>query len=373
MKMIGFVLFSCIVIGSTVSAQTAATFQAGGVRYSVDLFTEANYPVALAFAPDGRLFYTEKNTGNLRVVSADGVVQPDPVITLASSALAERGMLGVALDPAYSDNGLIWVMHTAEGTARDYPANNIVRFTERDGIGSDPEIMLSVPIVSGGLIHNGGNLHFDAEGLLYVTLGDYEDAANSQDLTTLPGKIHRFVVTDEGLAPAPENPFEGSSIYAYGLRNAWDFTFDTRSTYIFATENGLHCDDEINLILRGLQYGAGADYECGSTSPDSNPSKFVPPLLSFTPTQAPTGITIYDHDAAPEWGGKLFFCAWNDGYPLRLITLNEARNQVASVEDVPLPDGVQCRIDIEVSPAGALYFSTVGEQGGAIYRITPLG
>ena len=68
-----------------------------GVSYTVERYLVANYPVALAFAPDGRLFYTEKNTGNVRVVAPDGTRQIEPVITLPSSALAERGLLGIAL------------------------------------------------------------------------------------------------------------------------------------------------------------------------------------------------------------------------------------------------------------------------------------
>lgn len=344
------------------------------VTYEVELYTTANYPVTLAFDPEGRLFYNEKTTGNVRVMSAEGVLQPEPVITFAVSALAERGMLGIAIDPQYAENGHIWVFYTAEATARDYPANQIVRFTfdGETGLGHDPEIMLSIPITNGNLIHNGGNLHFDADGLLYVTIGDYEDAANSQDLTTMPGKIHRFAVTDEGLIPAPDNPFEDSSIYAYGLRNSFDFAFDTQSPHLFATENGLHCDDEINLILPGFNYGAGAGYVCGDAAPNIDRVMYLPGLLSFTPTEAPTAIIVYDHPAVPAWQDKLFFCAWNAGVPLRMVTLDEKRQRVVSVDELPLPDDIQCRIDLAVGVLdGALYFSTVGADGGAIYRIVP--
>lgn len=343
----------------------------GGLTYTVELYITANYPVALAFAPDGRLFYTEKTTGNVRVVSAEGEVQSEPVINLPTSALVERGMLGIALDPDYETNGYIWVVHTAEATARDYAANQLVRFHEQDGVGTNPEVMLSMPLSDNTLIHNGGNVHFDADGLLYLSVGDFENPANSQDLTVMPGKIHRFAVTDEGLIPAPDNPFPDSSIYAYGLRNSFDFDFDPETGFLFATENGDHCDDEINLILPGFNYGAGEGYTCGGTAAGIDLTRHLKPLLAFTPTQAPTGIIVYDHPAVPEWAGKLFFCIWSEGYPsLRMLTLNEARNQIETVDEINL-GGALCRIDLEIGPEGGLYFSTVGDDGGAIYRLLP--
>ncbi|MBV6437087.1 MAG: Aldose sugar dehydrogenase YliI [Anaerolineae bacterium] len=352
-------------------AQPAQTFTAGGVTYTVDKYVTANYPVKLAFAPDGRLFYTEKNTGNVRVVRADGVLQPEPVLTLPVDGLAERGTLGIALDPHYEENGYIWVVHTTPGTPRDYPANQLVRFTEEDGVGRDPEVMFSVPLTGSSLIHNGGQVAFDREGRLYLGIGDYENPANAQNLDVIPGKIHRFDVTDDGLVPAAGNPFEGSSVYAYGLRNPWDFDFDLEGTAIFATENGDHCDDEINLILRGFHYGHGADYRCGGTAVGVDMTYYVAPLLSFTPTEAPTGILVYHHDAAPDWIGKLFFCVWNDGYPsLRMITLDDDRRAVESVTEVPLGEA-RCRIDIAQGPDGGLYMSSVDSDGGAIWRLVP--
>src|SRR5690606_29986776 len=125
------------------------------------------------------------------VINADGRSQLEPVIHLPTSALQERGLLGITFDPHYAQNGYIWVYHTAEGTARDWPANRIVRFREANGLGSDPQIMFDLPITNGELLHNGGNLYFDVEGYLYVSIGDYGDAPNAQNLEVPQGKIHR--------------------------------------------------------------------------------------------------------------------------------------------------------------------------------------
>lgn len=361
------------ILHGRLTAQQPQTFTAGGVTYTVEKLTDANYPVALAFAPDGRLFYTEKVSGRVRVISADGVLQNEPVITLEVDSLAERGLLGIALDPSYEENGHIWVFRTARGTARDYPANQVVRFTERDGVGSEPEVLLSIPLVGGTLIHNGGNLHFDRRGRLYVSVGNYENPAFSQDLTVIPGKIHRFEVTDDGLIPAAGNPFEGSSIYAYGLRNPFDFDFmpDDDRLLIYASENGDSCDDEINLILPGKNYGAGPDYECGATASGIDMADYQRPLLSFTPTEAPTAVLVYPNPAVEAWYQKLMFCVWNDGYPaLRLVTLNEAKTQVEGVDEIPLGEA-DCRIDLAVDADGRLAFTSVNADGGQIWLLTP--
>jgi glucose/arabinose dehydrogenase len=323
----------------------------------------------MVFAPDGRLFYNEKTTGNVRVINADGRPQLVPVIHLPTDALQERGMLGIALDPDYENNGFIWVMHTAEGTQRDFPANNLVRFREENGVGSDPEILLSVPITTGHLLHNGGNVHFDADGYLYLSLGEYGNPAYSQDLGAMPGKIHRFVVTDEGLIPAPGNRIENSSIYAYGFRNPFDFTFDPETGNLFTTENGPDCDDEINLVLNGFNYGWHEDYGCVGRDLIPGLQRYIPPLLSYTPAIAPTGIVFYDHAAIPEWRGNLFFCSWNFG-TLYMVVLDEKRTSVKAVHELDLGSAT-CKLDIVVGPEGGLYWGTVSVDGGAIYRLLP--
>lgn len=366
------IISALLMLTPVISAQDTdiITDDETGVRYTVEQVTVANYPVALAFAPDGRLFYTEKVTGSVRVISADGELQAEPVITLPTSAITERGMLGIAIDPNYEDNGYIWVAHISEPTARDLPENRIVRFREQDGVGSDPQVMFAAPLTNNALIHHGGNLHFDAEGHLFYTIGDNEIPANSQDLTTPQGAIHRFTVTDDGLIPAENNPFEDSSIYAYGLRNSFDFAIDQDTGHIYATENGQHCDDEINLILPGFNYGAGENYECGGTADGVGVARYLPPLVNITPTEAPTGIVIYDYAELPEWDGSLFFCTWSNGY-LRRTVLNEDRNRILEMHQIDL-DGVECKIDVAVSPEGALYFTTVGNDTGAIYRVVPV-
>ncbi len=363
------IALSCLLLAPA-SAQNITPLtlidEASGVRYTVAPYVSANFPTGLAFAPDGRLFYNEKNSGAVRVVSADGELQREPVITVAVDGLVERGLLGITLDPDYEQNSHIWIVYTAAGTTRDWPANTIARFTEQDGIGTDLEVMLQLPIENGQLIHNGGNIRFDADGHLFLSVGDYGEAINGQDASTAQGAIHRFAVTPDGLIPASGNPLGDSSVFAYGFRNPYDIALDPVSGQLWATENGPACDDEVNIVLMGFNYGWSEDYECAGYDFIGVPD-YMPPVISFTPTIGIAGLAFYTHDDIPEWENDLFFCEWVNGV-LRRAEVDDSRSRVVTVYEIELGD-FDCKIGITTGPDGALYFGSVGGGQGVIYRL----
>ena len=339
-----------------------------GVTYRLERYLLAQFPVGMVFLPDGTLLYNEKITGNVRLVSPDGKLQTEPVIHLPTNALQERGMLGLAIDPNFAENQHVYVVHTREGTSRDYPANELVRFTLLDGIGGDPQVLASYPITTGELLHNGGNVVFDSEGYLYLTLGDFGDSSNSQNVDSPLGKVLRFEVTADGLIPAPNNPFaDDNPAYAIGFRNPYDLTFDPDTGRIFVAEVGPNCDDELNILLRGFNYGWREDYECVGEALVTEVDLYMRPILSFNPVDAPTGLLVYRGEMFPEWQGNLFLCNWNFG-DLRRITLNESGTQAEQVSVLDLGD-VGCRIDLVEGLDGSLYFGTVVEGSGAIMRV----
>lgn len=330
--------------------------QAQDPDYHIEaILSSARFPVALAFAPDGRLFYTEKEEGRIRVVHPDGSLQVKPVIQVPIDSAVERGMIGIAVDPDFEENHFIWFYYTQPNTIEPpYAINKIVRFREENGVGVDPIDMLAVPVTTRITHHMGGNIHFGPDGMLYVSIGDYGDASFSQDREAMPGRIHRFQVDGDQLIPAPDNPFGAeNSTYAYGLRNSFDFDFDPISGLIFASENGPECDDEINLIYPGGNYGWRPSYPCDDKSPQN--TKFIYPLLYFTPTIAPTGVLIYDGTMFPEWEGDLFFCSWKDGR-IRHAELNTSRDLIDHTEILEMPRN-SCSTDLEVGPDGAIYFT----------------
>lgn len=369
-------LCACLLGFTSVQAQDAFvpqtfTDELTGTAYRLERYMLAQFPVGMVFLTDGSLLYNEKITGNVRLVAPNGQLQRAPVVHLPTDALQERGMLGLAIDPDFADNSYVYVVHTRVGSASAYPANELVRFRLVDGLGQDVQVLASYPITTGQLLHNGGNVHFDAAGDLYLSLGDNGDAANAQNLASPLGKVLRFDVSDAGITPADGNPFgDDNPTYAIGFRNPFDFTFDRVSNRLYVSEVGPNCDDELNLVLAGFNYGWREDYECVGTDLVSGLELYAPPLLSFNPVEAPTGLVVYHGEAFPAWQGNLLFCNWNFG-DLRRAVLNETGTRVESVHDIDL-GGVGCRIDLVEGPDGALYFGTVEEGSGAIMRLVPV-
>lgn len=337
------------------------------VHYNVEKFIDnLNFPVAMEFAPDGRLFFTEKY-GAVRVADADGKLQPQPVIVLPTDAAGERGLLGLALDPNFSENHYVWVYHTWSDPerTRDKPYNRVVRFTEKDGVGSDPQVAFEASIeFTDSTILNGGNIHFGPDGMLYITIGTTNNIAVANEPDTPQGKIHRVIPTVPVGIP-PDNPDPNSTIFARGFRNSFDFTFSPINGLLYATENGPDCDDELNLVVAGGNYGWREEGLCEDQTV-GNDYPFNRPLVSWTPPISPTGVMVYTGDKFPEWQNHIFLCAYNLGRMVVLKT-DESGAKVLGGDLRWELGRARCATDIVAGPDGFIYFNDIN----AIYRLVP--
>ena len=347
LKRVGQTLAGAVLLAAmaVVGAPTAGAAELPAHLRVEPVVAEANFPVALAWTPDGRLLYTEKS-GALRVVE-NGRLRDEPFAVFEVDDLFERGLIGVAVDPEFAANGYVYVYYTRADTA----GHRVVRLREIDGRGIDPTILLDEPNPTGAAFHNGGNLHFGPDGHLYVTLGENHDSGLAQRLDTPLGKILRIDKAD-GRAP-PDNPFyddgdpasgNDDRIWALGLRNSFDFTFHPDTGEMFATENGPHCDDELNRIERGANLGWRPEFVC-----DDPHIGFTAPLWRFSDTIAPTGIAFHR--------GSLFMCAWNTGQLMRFEATDSTYRELTAVESW---DGVPCQVDVAPGPDGALYVTDAG-------------
>lgn len=322
------------------------------------------FVVAMAFAPDGRLFYTVKGgfsgdqVAQVRIVE-NGVLRPTPFLNANVNTAGERGLLGIALDPDFASNHFVYIYKTAPaaetGTGR--PSNRVLRYAEdpatQTAVAGSEMLLMDVPIGAENdpnTNHNGGNIHFGPDGKLYVTIGEYgRNASNAQNLGNAMGKIHRL--NADGSVPA-DNPFVDDpnvvvkSIWTYGNRNSFDFTFDPLSGLLFFSENGPNCDDEVNLGRVGGNYGW--PNACGTVPPGT-----IAPLYRFPAVIAITGIDFYQGPIAG-WQNTLFWCSVNN-QQLYHATLDETRMAITSVEVVQ--GAPACGVDVQHGPDGALYLS----------------
>ncbi|MBI5855343.1 MAG: PQQ-dependent sugar dehydrogenase, partial [Nitrospirae bacterium] len=319
------------------------------------MLSSLSFPVAMAYAPDGRLFYNELTTGRVRVVSPQWVLQTTPVHTFQIATGGEQGLLGIAVDPDFAVNHDLYVFHSVPGNP---VRNQVVRITETNGVGANPTVI--IPNLPAGTYHNGGNLHFGPDGKLYVTIGDTGGSSNSQNASSLAGKILRY--NKDGTIPT-DNPTAGSAVYAMGLLNSFDFTFHSDTGDLWATENGASTDDEVNRIVAGGNYGWPIKTGVGNTDP-----QYLDALIEFTPTIAPTGIvSISENSAYPEqYHSSLLFADYNSGRIHRLALAGTGLTGLGGYS-VIYSGGQGGLLDLVEGPDGFVYASS----GSGIFRLAP--
>ena len=186
--------------------------------------------------------------GRVRVIE-DSQLLPQPALTLADvDTQGEAGLLGIALDPDFTQNRFVYLLYTASRPGRD-PVNRIVRFLEANNTLIDAVTLLDD--IPADRVHDGGRLRFGPDGFLYATMGDAAVRASAQDLGVLTGKILR--IAKDGTTPM-ENPY-ASQIYSYGHRNPQGIDWHPASGDLWATEHGAIGNDELNRIQSGLNCG----------------------------------------------------------------------------------------------------------------------
>lgn len=319
-------------------------------------------PAAFTFLKDGRIVYLERGTGQVHIYNPKTEANGRFFTVPGVNGKGERGALGVAVSPGWPNPRTLYVYVTRSmaGGLR----NQIVKVTRSNGH-ARMRVLASQP-ASSSPYHNGGRILFGPDGMLYAIVGDAHDSSNAQDLTNnLRGKILRMTPT--GGVPS-DNPIAGSLIFAFGIRNSYGFTFDTQSGALWETENGPQCNDEINLIVAGGNFGWGPSESCSGNSPENtNNSGPAPrlPNLWFGGTIGITGDTFCDGcDLGAEVEGQLVFGDVNTGV-LRRVALNAARDDLSgnSVDVLDSPGGIY---SMETAPTGTIYFS----DAQAIYRLT---
>ena len=251
-----------------------------GVRLGVQvLLTNVQIPWALAFAPDGRLFFTER-PGRVRVVQ-NGMLLAQPALSLTDTVGGgEGGVLGFAFHPAFAQNRFVYLAYT-----RTLPtggaANRVMRYRESNNTLTEGVVLLDDVQAGGG--HNGARVRFGPDGKLYVTFGDANVPNYAQTLSVYAGKILRM--NDDGSTPS-DNPF-GSPVWTWGHRHPQGIDWHPVTGDMWATEHGQTGNDELNLIVRGQNYGWPV-IEAAETRPDM----ITPVLFYGFPAIAPSGLSF---------------------------------------------------------------------------------
>jgi len=311
---------------------------------------------AVDFAPDGRIFLTERS-GRIRTVR-DGALDPEPWLTVDGVVeTGESGLMGLALDPDFSTNGYVYTTYTYAAAGGGLQ-NRLVRLKEDRATGRGAMDTVLLDDVRGGRVHDGGRVSIGPDNKLYWTMGDSGSQDLAQSLDTLNGKILRLNL--DGSIPA-DNPFPGSPIYSYGHRNPQGLAWQPGTGLLFALEHGpsgqQSCCDEVNLIVPSQNYGwprATGDQLLEGT---------IPPLLhsgtSRETTWAPGGATFV---SSGPWASSLLFVGLR-GESLYRVTLDPAGGRsVVGLEEHFKGQYGRLR-DVVEGPDGALYLTTSNKDG----------
>jgi aldose sugar dehydrogenase len=342
------------------------------VDYQVEVVAgDLEHPWSLAFLPDGRMLVTER-AGRLRVIEADGTLRAEAVSGLPDIFVqTQGGLLEVALDPEYAENGRLFVSYSC-GSESDNNTCLISARLQDNALVDVNEIFRAQPGKQGGA-HYGGRIAFLADNTLVMGLGDAfilrEEAQNLQNHIGTIIRINR-----DGSVPE-DNPFVGRQdvkpeIYVYGNRNVQGIVFDSENSRLWAHEHGPRGGDELNLIEPGKNYGwpkitYGVDYSGAVISPRTRQEGLEQPVVEWTPSIAPAGMTLYRGEMFPQWEGNLLVSALA-GREVRRVVLEGTE----VVEQQPLFVELDKRFrDVRTAPDGSIYLLTDHEKG-EVLRVT---
>ena len=320
-------------------------------------------PWSIAFAPDGRMFITER-PGRVRVLK-DGELQEKPLHTFSDVELkGETGLMGMTLHPKFEENSLIYFAYVYD--TKKGKKVRVVRFKETDNGLTDRKVIIEG--IAAAKYHAGMRLGFGPkDGKLYITTGDATKQKLAQKLNSLNGKTLRL--NDDGIIPE-DNPFVGQKearpeIWTYGHRTAQGMDWHPETGDMWQTEHGPSFidgvswfkkrtgGDEVNLVERGKNYG------WAKISHMMTKKGMETPLVEYSPAMAPGSGAFYSGDKFPAFKNNFFFGALKGKALVRLVI--EGRKIVA--QQILFKKKYGRIREVAEGPDGYIYFSTSNRDG----------
>jgi glucose/arabinose dehydrogenase len=356
--------------------QTRAPEAKSNVNYRTSLVVDGlDRPWGMAFLPDGRILVTERG-GQLRIIGAKGVVSP-PVAGLPKvDDRAQGGLLGLALDPAFAQNRLVYFSFSepAEG-GLNHTAAARARLSEDGSALTGLKVIFRQTPSLDSQQHYGSRLVFGRDGTLFITLGERSRIEGRMQAQRLDGTLGKVVrINPDGSIPK-DNPFVGRAgarpeIFSIGHRNIQAAALNPQTGELWEAEHGARGGDEVNVVRAGKDYGwptitygeeySGKPIGAGITAK----AGMEQPLYYWDPVIAPAGMAFYTGRLFPAWRGSLFIGGLADQ---RLTRLSLQGERVTGEERLLGELGQRIR-DVVQGPDDALYVVT---DSGRIYRITP--
>lgn len=328
------------------------------------LAQDATGAAALAVASDGRLFFTERTTGRIRVI-ADGKLQDQAFAQVPVNYAGSRGLIGIALHPGFPDNPRVYVFYSRSDTGSATNVENaivdhrVVYFNADGNTASGSEVFITTIPFGPSTGRIGGRISFARDGTLLIGVGDNGDEAAPQNTASLLGKVLRL--NDDGTLPS-NNPTPGSAIYAVGFRDPGGFAVDVADASVWVLDRNPPVDDKISPLTAGGNYGwpivAGTANETAELNFVADNATFVPPILTSAGKNAQfAGVAL--NPSTKYGGGPLRGLFYGDASrsAVEWAQFDNTRTAISSVQT--FASGFPGTLtDVVFSAAGSLYVGT---------------
>ena len=327
-------------------------------------------PWAMTFINSNEILFTQRN-GHFGILNTITKKITNIKSKLRVKHGGQGGLLDVAVSPSFKSNGLIYFTYVKEVNGLGVTALAIAKLYENRLI--HKKDLLVTQSSSNTNRHFGSRITFDEEGHLFFGIGDRGVRVNAQDLTNHAGTILRLNL--DGTVPL-DNPFINNKnvkpeIYSYGHRNPQGLFYDKKRKKLYSIEHGPRGGDEINLIIKGANYGwpvisYGKEYYAPiSVGEGTHKKGMIQPLKVYIPSIAPSSLIVYSGAKFPRWKGDLL----SGALKLRHINRIKLDDDGKVLFEKRLLSSLNKRIRAIVeSPKGDIYFST---DDGEIYLLMP--
>lgn len=367
--------------------QTIAS-EAGELQLQV-VASGLEHPWAVALLPDGRFLVTERNPGQMQIVSADGTVS-EPLGNVPAifrfqgeTGRSQAGLFDILLHPDFASNNQIFVSFS-KPTERGAGVAVIRARLDGNALADVEEIFVMKPEDqdSSGL-HFGGRMAIAADRQhLLLSIGDRRNISRAQDFADQAGSILRMTLDGEPADGNPQFPGEEDDeegevkpadpyLFAVGSRHSQALAIAPGSGDLWSAEHGPQGGDRVDRIAPGANLGwpfytPGKDYSDAPLGEAEPPAGMQAPIHAFEETVAPSGATFYTASAIPGWNNALLVGGL---YNKALMRVSLNGTNVASVEKIEIGHRVR---DVRVGPDGAVWMVT-DEEDGKLLRLAPAG
>lgn len=316
------------------------------------------HPWELVYGPGNFIWFTEKTGKISRLNPQSG--QVTLVFTIPDVRVnGEGGLLGMVLHPDFATNPYVYVVYDY---GSDYKGK-VVRYSYANGTLNSPQILLDQ--IPAAAIHNGSRLLINNDKL-FITTGDASNTSMPQNINSLSGKVLRLNL--DGSIPA-DNPYPNNPVWSFGHRNPQGLVLV--GAKLFSSEHGNTTDDEINIIEKGRNYGWPiVEGLCDGVGEKSfcTQNNVVEPLINWTPTIAPSGLSFYNNDYIPQFKNSLLLALLKDS-KLMQLKLDDAQTKIVGTKNFYVNEFGRLRA-VCVAPNGKIYLSTSNGNNDKIIEIS---